>query len=287
MKKFLSILLTATLLFSLCGLTAAAADSAAVYVTIADSTGKLALVQEKITVTDIDADGALTINDALACAHDAKFEGGAAAGYCSATGDYGLSMTKLWGVENGGSYGYYLNNASAWSLTDPVKDGDFLNAFVYTDLTAWSDTYCFFDANTAAATAGDTVELTLSAAGYDAEYKPITVPVEGAVITVNGAATEYKTDAQGKVTVKLDTAGEAVISAVSDAKTLVPPVCVATVSAAAEVPTETPSVDVPETNVPDEEVPATGSNEGFVLLLCLLSGAALTVLFIKDRKQKN
>lgn len=48
---------------------------------------------------------------------------------------------KLWGTENGGSYGYYVNNVSTWSLTDPVDEGDYVNAFVYTDLTTWFDTY--------------------------------------------------------------------------------------------------------------------------------------------------
>lgn len=236
MKKFLSVLLAAVMLM-MCSVTVfaaeASAETAAVYVTISDAEGNLVLTQEAVTVTDADSDGVLTVHDALYAAHEAKYEGGAAAGYGTEEGQYGLAMTKLWGVENGGSYGYYVNNASAWSLTDPVKTGDYINAFVYTDLVAWSDTFCFFDVNTIAAKEGDTVELTLSAAGFDADYNPITVPVEGAVITVNGAATDVVTDAEGKASVKLDITGKAVISAASDHQTLVPPVCVATVATGA------------------------------------------------------
>ena len=110
MKKLLSITLAVLMLVSTFCLTAFAEDavpaSADVYVTIADNNGKLALTQEKITATDKDNDGKITIDEALLAAHEAKYEGGAAAGYASAMSDWGLSLTKLWGVENGGSYGY-------------------------------------------------------------------------------------------------------------------------------------------------------------------------------------
>lgn len=234
MKKLLSITLAVLMLVSTFCLTAFAEDvapaSADVYVTIADNNGKLVLTQEKITATDKDNDGKITIDEALFAAHEAKYEGGAAAGYASAMSDLGLSLTKLWGVENGGSYGYYVNNASAWSLADPVKAGDYVNAFVYVDATTWSDTYCYFDKNTINGKEGDEITLTLSCAGYDESWNPVTLPVEGATITINGTATTVKTSAEGKATIKLETAGKNVISATSDTMTLVPPVCVATVS---------------------------------------------------------
>ena len=133
MKKLISITLTILIVFSALALNVfAAEDSISVYVTISDKDGNLALVQEKITVKDIDNDGALTINDALYCAHEAKYTGGAAAGYGSEKTQWGLSMTKLWGAENGGSYGYMLNNASATGLNNAVKDGDQVSAYVYT-----------------------------------------------------------------------------------------------------------------------------------------------------------
>ncbi|MBR4235637.1 MAG: hypothetical protein IKR85_06205 [Clostridia bacterium] len=188
MKKLLCGLLMLALALSM----AYAEDTAetVVYVSIANGTLMTALAP--VSVSDIDEDGALTINDALYLAHELYFEGGD--GYASAMSDWGLSLTKLWGVENGGSYGYYVNNVSAMSLADPVQDGDTVYAFVYTDTAAWSDTFCYFDAEFRTAGAGDEVTLTLCAAGFDENWTPVTLPVAGAVITINGEATEYVTD---------------------------------------------------------------------------------------------
>lgn len=248
MKKMISMAAAAVFCIGMTGITAfaeeSATDAASVYVTISDNEGKLVLTQEAIDVTDTDGDGALTISDALYAAHEAKFEGGAAAGFANETTDWGLSLTKLWGVENGGSYGYYVNNVSAMGLADPITEGDYVNAFIYTDLTAWSDKYTFFDVNTLTASEDEEVSLTLSAAGYDADYNPVTVPVEDATITLNGTATEYKTDAEGKVTFKMEESGNVVISAVSDIQTLVPPVCMASVSSAETVDTYVTISDV-------------------------------------------
>lgn len=232
MKKLAAAIISALTLTSVCSLSASAegTESVNVYVTIADSNGAIALAAESIEVYDVDSDGELTINDALYIAHEEHFDGGAAAGYASVNGSYGLSLTKLWGTENGGSYGYYLNNSSAWSLADKVSEGDYINAFVYTDLSSWSDTYCFFDVNTVEAEADSEVVLTLSAAGYDSEWNPISVPVEGAYITLNGEKTEFKTDSEGKVSVKFINGGSYVISAASDSQILVPPVCKAKIS---------------------------------------------------------
>lgn len=219
-------------------LPAFAADSADVYVTIADAAGKLALTQEKITVTDTDGDGALTINDALYLAHEAKYDGGAAAGFATAESTYGLSLAKLWGTENGGSYGYYVNHSAAMGMTDPITDGDYLDAFVYTDTTGWSDAYTWFNVRTASAQAGEELELQLTYAGFTPEWVPVELPVSGAVITIDGVETAFVTDADGKVTVTLDTPGEKVISAKSASQTLVPPALLVSVSAAETTTTE-------------------------------------------------
>ncbi|HNX13908.1 MAG TPA: hypothetical protein PK854_01900 [Oscillospiraceae bacterium] len=251
-KKAVVMILTLAMMLSMLGLTAFAADdSAKINVTIVDKTGAVVLAQEPITVTDTDKDGKLTIDDALYLAHEGKFTGGAAKGYATKTGEYGLSITKLWGTENGSGFGYYLNNKSAMSLTDTVKTGDFLTAFLYTDTTNFSDTYTYFDVNTVKATAGEEIKLTLSAAAFDSNFKPIVKPVAGAVITVNGTATTYKTDAEGKVTIKIDKTGTCVISATSSAMRIIAPVCTATVSAAdtasASATSEVSGVTLPNT----------------------------------------
>ena len=215
MKKLVYALIFALILVS----ASAAAETA--YVTVSNGAGEIVLAHEAIELTDADGDGALTINDVLYTAHENAFEGGAAAGYLSEDQGYGLSLYKLWGEENGGSYGYYLNNNSAMSLLDTVADGDHVKAYAYTDLTAWSDTYCYFNLDTAAA--GE-VELTLTAMVFDANWVAVPTPVEGAMITVDGADTGVLTDAEGKAVISAE-AGQ-IISARSDSMTLVPPVCV-------------------------------------------------------------
>lgn len=299
MKNFFSLTVALMMMLSVFSLSAFAAEtqpaeSATVYVTVADGNGDLAIKQEAITVTDRNEDGVLTVDEALYAAHEAKYEGSAAAGYGSANTEYGLSLTKLWG-DTSGSFGYYINNASAWSLADTVKEGDYVNAFVYTDPTTWTDKYCFYDQNTVFAAEGDTMTLTLSYAGYDADYNPVVLPVEGATVTIDGVATEYKTDAEGKVTITLDRLGAVLISATSDSMILVPPVCMAFVaekadeSTAEESTAEETTVEesTAEVTTVEETTETDGEGCGSVigvgsLAVVLASAAAAVVLKRKE-----
>ena len=222
MKKLACLILTALLTFCF-------AFAETVFVSISDDQGKLVVANEAFDVSDADGDGVVSISDALFTAHEANFEGGAAAGYEAGDVGYGLSLLKLWGIENGGSYGYYINNASPISLADAVNDGDLICAYAYTDLETWSDTYSYFDISRAV-NSGE-LTLTLNAIVFDADFNPVATPVEGAVITVDGEATEFVTDANGSVTITLGDAEEYLISAVSESMTLVPPVCTVSGSA--------------------------------------------------------
>ena len=232
MKKFIAAAAAAFITCSAMSLTAFADDASAdIFVTIADKDGKLAVAQEAVTVTDADNDGKLTINDALVIAHDKFYEGGSEAGYASSEGQYGLGLDKLWGTENGGSYGYYVNNAAAMGLTDEIKSGDCLNAFVYPDPNAWSTTYySWFDKNTVETEQGTEVEVVLKRASFDENFQMVPVAVEGAALTVDGENTDVKTDAEGKAKIKLDKAGKNIISAASpEGMTLIAPVLIADV----------------------------------------------------------
>ena len=226
MKKFLSLLLVVWMLVSL---TASAEAAPTVYVSISDDTGALVLAYVPVALTDADGDGALTICDALACAHAAHHPEGAAA-FLAEDSEWGKSLYVLWNVDNGGSYGYMLNDVSAWSLVDPVKDGDHVKAYAFTDLTAFSDTYAYFTAPVAAAVVNTEIALTLNAAGYDEAWNPVTLPVAGATLTVNGEKTDIVTDENGNAVLTLAEAGTYTVSAVSDTMTLVPPVCLVTVT---------------------------------------------------------
>ncbi len=258
-RRIIASLAVLALAAGLCAVPAfAAEESAKVYVTIFDGS-EVQLTWEEIALTDTDSDGALTVNDALFAAHEAKYKGGAAAGYASAVTEYGISLNKLWGNENGGSLGYCVNNASAMSLSDPVKNGDLVYAYAYTDIAAWSDMYTYFDVTSVEGNVGDEITLTLSGAGFDAEWNPVVLPVEGAKITLDGKDTGVVTDAQGKAVISLEGRKEQIISAVSDNAVIVPPVCVA-------------------------EVKSAGGSSAVIAILLLGTASAI---ILKKKKQEN
>ncbi len=210
------LLALAVLCFASCG----AEKGPFVYVSVADGNGELAARYEKVAYTE-----GMTVDAALAALHAEKCEGG----YATENTAYGISMTKLWGTENGGSYGYYVNNASPTSLADTLKEGDHVYAFVYTDTVGFSDTYSFFSSPTAEVEAGEAITLTLSSAGFDASWSPVTLPVSGANILIDGKKTEAATDENGKVTLKFDKKGTYVVTASAENMNLVPAFVIVTV----------------------------------------------------------
>lgn len=290
MKKMIIVFVALIMLLSIFSISAFAEVTPAtanVYVTVSNA-GTLVLTQEKITVIDRNGDGKFDIDEALYWAHEGKYEGGADAGYGSDYTEYGLSLTKLWG-DTGGNFQYYVNNVSAWSLADEVKEGDYVNASIYADATSYSDKYSFFDKNTLTAIAEEEITLTLCAYAYDSNWQPYEVPVKNATITLNGEATQYKTDENGKIALKLSKAGTYVISATSATDILVPPVLTVTVNAkmpeAGTPETSVPTLGVPETSTPDntnnEDIksPQTGDNSNIALYIVLLAVSAMGIVF--------
>ena len=209
-------------------------DNNVVYVTISVA-GEIKAPSVPVAVSDLNADGALDVDETLKCAHDQLYPGGAEAGYASAYSEYGLSLVMLWG-DTSFAFGYLVNDAFCWSLADPVQAGDYVYAFVYSDKEFYSDSYAYFDKTDAVAEDG-TLSLTLSASGYDESWNPITISVAGATITIDGAASKFVTDENGQVTVSFDATGSYLLSAVSDDAILVPAICKVTV---AKVPAKEP-----------------------------------------------
>ncbi|MBQ9468923.1 MAG: hypothetical protein IJU52_07960 [Clostridia bacterium] len=213
--------------------TAEPALSCLVYVSIVDQNGELVCPQKDITVRDLDADGKLTIDEAFIAAHEAEYPNGKD-GYASGESQYGLSIYTLWGSDEGRSFSYYLNGKMAGGLTDEVVRGDFLDAYVFADTTAFSDTYCYFDMRTALVGKGDAFTLKLTKqAGFDENWAPVFDKADAGVqIVIDGKTTEFVTDENGAVTISIADAGEHVVSATSAALegvNLVPPVCLVTV----------------------------------------------------------
>jgi hypothetical protein len=204
-------------------------DDTKVYVSIHTPEEGYVLAHQPIDLTDIDGDGKLTIDDALYIAHD-KFYPTGDEGYDSTVSTYGLMLTKLWGIENGGSFGYYVNNTMSSGLSDELKNGDSIRAYAYSDTKNYSDAYSYFNIESADIFTGRTIDLTANYFTFDANWMPVLNPLNGAEILINGEKTDLITDETGKVSVKFEKAGKNIITASSDNLTLVPPMCVVNVS---------------------------------------------------------
>ncbi len=299
MKKMIALGLLLCIVLSLFSMTAMADDaqSATVYVTVVtleENTQRIVLAQKAVTVTDADGDGTLTMNDALYLAHEASYAGGAAAGYAFSQGAYGLQLDKLWGIANGGSYGMDLNDRGANGIGDTVADGDYVTAYVYA--YGVCDTYAYFDKKTVSGEEGSTVELTLYANTYDmTTWELVSSPVAHAEILVDNVESAYRTDANGKVTITLDNAGEHTVSARKDGMGLVRPVCVTYVSPRAEDSTQSGSngqVTLPELELPETKDDSSAKTEddggcgsvmsGAGLLLTTLAAGFMTVRRRRD-----
>lgn len=206
-------------------------ETTTAYVTIANK-GNLVVTHEAIEISDVNKNGYTDIDDALYAAHKAKYPGGATAGYATANSQWGLSLAKLWGDESY-NFGYWVNNGSAWGLTDSVTNGDHVVAFVnqhaWTQDEPWSDTYSYFNTD-AITTTASSLSLTLYKAGYDENWNSVFEPAKNAAILINGNETTYKTNEDGNVTLSFVSDGEYTVSATSSALTLVPPVCIVNVN---------------------------------------------------------
>lgn len=260
-KLILSVAIIAAILLFTCLGVAASGESAVVYVTIAN--GELLVAGEPVSVTDEDGDGTLTINDALIAAHKQLYSGGVE-GYKTASTDLGMYIERLWGIENGGSYGYYLNDAMVMGLTTPIQSGYRVTAYAYTDAAGFSDVYTFFNEPQYNAKSGEKHVLLLNAIVFDENFNPVSKPLAGAAITVDGKPTEFKTDANGYVEIGISDAGRHVISAVSDTTRIVPPVCIAEIGAGA---------------------PKTGDAAALAAVFATLASAVTLVLKKKNEKR--
>ena len=192
------------------------------------SEGTLVLPCVTVNVPDEDGNGTVTVEEALTAAHAANFKDGAA-GFAMEDTEYGQSISKLWGVENGCyAYSYYVN--TEYVLPDAeLKTDDVIYAYSYSDLAGFSDTYSYFDTQKLTVSAPGKLSFTLFALGYDASYNPVSAPLAGAEITLNGEPTGIFSGENGSFEITLDAKGEYVLSATWAEGVLAPPVCAITV----------------------------------------------------------
>lgn len=226
-KRILSLLLIVVMLCSLLPMTALAeepipAADAEIYITVsnqgvlAQANDGSAMVNKTVTVSDLNSDGVLTVDEALKAAHNAY---STAAGYVSEAGSYGLSVTKLWGVETANTL--FFINGSGLSMgvgTDTVKAGDMLFASVNADNVNWADWYTSFNQTAASVVAGEELTLTLTG-GQGMGYPPdFTQAVKGVKIGLwnNGSFEQIDTKVtgdDGKCSLSFAEAGTYIVTA--------------------------------------------------------------------------
>ncbi len=197
MKKIISLVLALAriLCFGACGKKEEQpAKKEGVHVTIVNA-GDIVVANEFVEFEDFDGNGAYNIDEVLRAAHkqDGKEED-----YASSEGQYGLGIAKLWGDESG-AFGYYVDDASAMSLADPVVNGQKVVAFVYADQVTWSDAYSYVES---AVVENGTLTVHVCKAGFDENWAPVALDAEGAEVFLNETSLGT-TDAEGKVTYKL------------------------------------------------------------------------------------
>lgn len=275
-------------------------DSIEVYVSIAKDgqfvkgadDEETMVANAKVNAKDRNADGKVNVDEVLAATHE-TYHPDKLGGYASATGQYGLGITKLWG-DTSGAYGYYNNDASCWSLDDEVKDGDYVKAYIYKDQTTWSDKYTTFEEEEYSVKEGETTTVKLMGAGYDENWNMVFTPYEGAKISVNGEATDYVTDAKGQVTLTFDKAGTYKVVAYYDgassaARTagnavIVPSVCTVTVTENGAV---TPDIDKTDTDSAVTDTPKTGDSANIQVWIGLMVLMAAVAAGVYGRNKRE
>ncbi|MBQ9890498.1 MAG: cadherin-like beta sandwich domain-containing protein [Firmicutes bacterium] len=214
--------------------------------------GEVKLALKDVTAKDIDLDGKVTAKEALIATHEAYYKGGAAEGFATAEGQWGESITKLWGDENK-SIMYYRNNASCYSLADEFAKGDVLYAYTMKDEAGYSDAFGKMDKTSYTAEKG-TLDITLQTVGFDSDWNPVDKPAPGANISIwaeeapatraEGVVLEVVDNEDGTYSLTFNKAGDFVIVATNPEANMVPALASVTVEKAYTAPKVVVSFEV-------------------------------------------
>ena len=148
-----------------------------------------------------DSSDAPTVLDALIAAHLDMF--GSVKDLSIAPNGW---TTSAFGMD-ASTFSYRVSGNYANGLTDPVKEGDYVEFMFYQDTVYWSDEYTYFNTRSAEIFKTESITLELSRVGWG---EPL--PAANAQITVDGKAAG-KTDEKGCITLTFDKAGTYKISA--------------------------------------------------------------------------
>ena len=209
-----------------------------VLVSIADK-GSVELSYAAVNAYDRNNDGSIDIDEVMYATHEQYYEGGAAAGYASATGDYGAYITKLWGDESG-NFGYFVDDKMTMGLGDKVGRGQHVYAYINANSYPNNDAYSYFetpafDCETYAAAS---VKL-IAQNGYDENWSPKFEGYDKAQLKAYTA--DLKTEAEGfkavskgngEYSISFAKAGDYCVAATAENNAIIPAVCKISVRAA-------------------------------------------------------
>lgn len=174
--------------------------------TLAAANDGSVMLNKSVTVTDLNNDNKLTVDEALVAAHQAYNR---ADGYVAAESSYGgKSVTKLWGTDTANTL-FFINHVGLSTTVDgaEIANGNALVASVNADDTYYSDWYTFFDTTAKTVSVGEEFTLTLQGhlgmAYLPADMVDVAIPNAQIGTWTNGTVTQIadkKTDASGKVT---------------------------------------------------------------------------------------
>lgn len=195
----------------------APAASVTVYMTVS-SQGVLAktadgsvMANREVTVQDVNGDGIFSYNEALKAAHE---QYNSADGYRAEEGAYGLSVTRVWGIDSYNCVFYTNHTALSVNVGEAtVSQGDYLVASINQDNQYYSDHYTYFDTNAKTVNAGEEFSLTLRSPMYAGTSGVPDVMIstqrEGSEMTEEAGMT----DAQGTVSLSFAEPGTYYVSA--------------------------------------------------------------------------
>ena len=100
---------------------------------------------EKMVLREISLTGkeTYTLDDVFSFAHSLYYPDGEE-GYASSVGEWGLGIDKLWG-DTSYNFGYTINSVSAYGAGDLIKNGDYIDAFIYKNMYPLTEGYAYFD----------------------------------------------------------------------------------------------------------------------------------------------
>lgn len=172
-----------------------------------------AMAYKEVHVTDADEDGMISVDDALKAAHEEYCPGG----YATEKSDYGISVTKLWGISTYNTLFFVNGKGLESNVADSViNEGDAVYASVNADNINYADWYTYFNKSYKTVDQGE--EFSLNIKGFQGMSGVSASNVTGVDIGIwkNGEFSKIDntvTDKNGNVTLSFDKPGEYIVTA--------------------------------------------------------------------------